>query len=76
MQATVKVNINDFNLAVFEKIKSFAQNGEFDEIIINFRPKNKKKAPKVTEKAFIEKIENSIKQVKTSEYVPYEDAPF
>ena len=76
MQATVKVNINDFNLDVFEKIKSFAQNGEFGEIVINFRPKNKKKTSKMTENAFIEKIENSMKQVEAGEFVVYDATIF
>ena len=69
MQATVKVNINDFNLDIFEKIKLFAQNGEFGEVIISFRPK--KKASKMTKEAFSEKIENSIKQVEIGDFVTY-----
>ena len=76
MQATVKVNIHDFNLDVFEKIKSFAQNGEFGEIVISFRPKNKKKAVKMTQEAFSEKIENSIKQVEAGDFVAYSAETF
>ena len=71
MQATVKVNINDFNLDIFEKIKTFAQNGEFGEIVINFLPKHQTKATKMSEEAFSEKIENSIKQVEAGEFVTY-----
>ena len=71
MQATVKVNINDFDLDIFEKIKLFAQNGEFGEVIINFRPKNKKSITKTTKDTFVEKIESSMKQVEAGEFVTY-----
>ena len=71
MQATVKVNINDFDLDIFEKIKLFAQNGEFGEVIINFRPKNKKSITKMTKDTFVEKIESSMKQVEVGEFVTY-----
>ena len=71
MLATVKVKISDFDLAVFEKIKLFAQNGEFGEVVISFRPKNKKKISKMTKEAFSEKIENSMKQVESGEFIAY-----
>ena len=71
MQATVKVDTHDFNLDIFEKIKSFAQNGEFGEIVISFRAKNKKKASKMTKEAFFEKIDHSVKQVEAGEFVTY-----
>ena len=71
MQATLKVNINDFDHDIFEKIKLFAQNGEFGEVIINFRPKNKKSITKTTKDTFVEKIESSMKQVEAGEFVTY-----
>ena len=74
MQEIVKVNINDFDLDIFEKIKLFAQNGEFGEVgevVINFRPKNKKSITKMTKDTFVEKIESSMKQVEAGEFVTY-----
>ena len=76
MQATVKVDTHDFNLDIFEKIKSFAQNGEFGEIVISFRAKNKKKEAKMTKEAFSEKIDYSIKQVEAGEFVVYSAETF
>ena len=76
MQATVKVDTHDFNLDIFEKIKSFAQNGEFGEIVITFRAKNKKKASKMTKEAFSEKIDHSVKQVEAGEFVVYSAETF
>ena len=38
MEATLKVNPLEFNEMIFQKIRNFAQNGEFGEIVINFLP--------------------------------------
>jgi hypothetical protein len=52
MEAVLKVKPLEFNEVIFQKIRNFAQNGEFGEIVINFLPR---------------KINNGVKQKQTRE---------
>ncbi len=73
MEAVLKVKPLEFNEVIFQKIRNFAQNGEFGEIVINFLPlktNNGFKQEQTREEYFAE-LRQSIEDTKNGNLISF-----
>jgi hypothetical protein len=73
MEAVLKVNPLEFNEVIFQKIRNFAQNGEFGEIVINFLPRkhiNSVKQKQTREEYFAE-LAQSLEDTKNGNLISF-----
>lgn len=73
MEATLKVNPLEFNEVIFQKIRNFAQNGEFSEIVINFLPlkTNNGFKQKETREEYFADLKQSLEDAKNGNLISF-----
>lgn len=77
MEAVFKIKGKEFNQDVFERIKSFVQDGDFSEIVISFRPKKKTvRIKKETKEEYFDKLQTAIKDAADGNVISFTDEEF
>ena len=73
MEAVLKVKPLEFNEVIFQKIRNFAQNGEFGEIVINFLPlkSNNVSKQKQSREEYFAELRQSLEDTKNGNLISF-----